>query len=421
MASVDWKKNKGGTNESIARMSHATRHDGKDVEYNNKEINKELTHLNFHLYWTKECEKMTAREEVNRLKKRVAELDKIKPPKRLRKDRVTTCSFVISAPGGLKSREEETKFFRLAYGALTKFCGGKENVSGAYIHYDEVHEYFDPEKKKMVTSRPHMHVQGITWTDQFGVNGKNFETRERLKSLNKTIDERCKKELDISFLNDETSQHDKEWRSVEDLKRESHAALEEANKQLESKNKEIEKLNKIIFDNAKANSDLIKRQKEKMKLQERELNDVSLVDRMKQRLSNNESQRAQKLADELLEERTKELTTELDNAQKRADMSSRELSKLKSENQTLKKENQRLNSSVEDLRGQNKMLMGIVKMFQRAFDFAEKTMKVFGLWSRFKQDYRETNQEEYFEFQSVRHESLFGGKHSQNKNYDLDR
>ena len=49
MASVDWIKNKGGTNEGFSRMAHATRHDGKDVEYNNKHVNKELSHLNYEI------------------------------------------------------------------------------------------------------------------------------------------------------------------------------------------------------------------------------------------------------------------------------------------------------------------------------------------------------------------------------------
>ena len=49
MASVDWIKNKGGTNEGFSRMAHATRHDGKDVEYNNKHVKKELSHLNYEI------------------------------------------------------------------------------------------------------------------------------------------------------------------------------------------------------------------------------------------------------------------------------------------------------------------------------------------------------------------------------------
>ena len=44
-----------------------------------------------------------------------------------------------------------------------------------------------------MTSRAHMHMQGIAWTDDFGINGKNFMTRERIIELNKRIDERCQK------------------------------------------------------------------------------------------------------------------------------------------------------------------------------------------------------------------------------------
>ena len=44
-----------------------------------------------------------------------------------------------------------------------------------------------------MTSQAHMHMQGIAWTDDFGINGKNFMTRERIIELNKRIDERCRK------------------------------------------------------------------------------------------------------------------------------------------------------------------------------------------------------------------------------------
>ena len=66
-------------------------------------------------------------------------------------------------------------------------------MTNGYVHNDEETQYFDPIKKEFVTSRAHMHMQGIAWTDDFGINGKNFMTRERIIELNKRIDERCRR------------------------------------------------------------------------------------------------------------------------------------------------------------------------------------------------------------------------------------
>ena len=58
-------------------MAHATRHDGKDVEYNNKHVNKELSHLNYEISakgWEEDSP-----PGVNRLKQRIEHLDKIHP------------------------------------------------------------------------------------------------------------------------------------------------------------------------------------------------------------------------------------------------------------------------------------------------------------------------------------------------------
>ena len=49
MASVDWLKIRAGPMRDFPWMAHATRHDGKDVEYNNKHVNKELSHLNYEI------------------------------------------------------------------------------------------------------------------------------------------------------------------------------------------------------------------------------------------------------------------------------------------------------------------------------------------------------------------------------------
>ncbi|NQK46306.1 hypothetical protein HO505_10465 [Streptococcus suis] len=416
MASVDWIKNKGGTNEGFSRMAHATRHDGKDVEYNNKHVNKELSHLNYEIS-AKGGGKRTAHQELNRLKQRIEHLDKIHPPKRVRKDRVTTVSFEVPTPDNLKP-EDESKFFSIAYSEIARTCGGMKNVTNGYVHNDEKHEYFDPIKKEFVTSRAHMHMQGIAWTDDFGINGKNFMTRERIIELNKRIDERCRKELGISFLKEEVSQHNEKWLKVEDLKRESALALEK-------RVTELEELKEQMRSEALKRNELIKRLNEKIELQERELNDLSVVDRLKEFLSGNESDRALTLADELTEKRTSELNQRTKEAEIRAYKAEKRVKEVSEEKERWKKAYYIENAEKEELKLDNQFLSRTISVMQKAFDKVESFLKGLGanVWQRFKFGYRNQDFEEYQRFQSIRHNESLDGKASQRRGreYDLDR
>ena len=107
-----------------------------------------------------------------------------------------------------------------------------------------------------MTSRAHMHMQGIAWTDDFGINGKNFMTRERIIELNSELMSVVRKELGISFLKEEVSQHNEKWLKVEDLKRESALALEK-------RVTELEELKEQMRNEALKRNELIKRLNEK--------------------------------------------------------------------------------------------------------------------------------------------------------------
>lgn len=416
MASVDWMKNKGGTNEGFSRMAHATRHDEKDVEYNNKHVDKELSYLNYEIS-VKGGVKRSAREELNRLKQRIEHLDKIHPPKRVRKDRVTTVSFEVPTPDNLRP-EDESKFFSIAYSEIAKTCGGMKNVTNGYVHNDEKHDYFDPIKKEFVKSRAHMHMQGIAWTDDFGINGKNFMTRERIIELNKRIDERCRKELGISFLKEEVSQHNEKWVKVEDLKRESALALEK-------RVTELEELKEQMRSEAIKRNELIKRLNEKIELQERELNDLSVVDRLKEFLSGSESDRALTLADELTEKRTSELDQRTKEAEVRAYKAEKQVKSLSDEKERWKKAYFVENAEKERVIESNIYLRKTISVMQKAFDKVERFLKGVGsgLWKRFKSSYRNQDFDEYQRFQSIRHDVSLDGTESQRRaqSYNLDR
>lgn len=213
MASVNITKCHGSAAASI--LAHNHRHDGKDVQYRNEHIDKGKTASNSYRYFKGQDPTATSKDEYARLKARVEEIDKAEPPKRIRKDRVTMCAFEIPAPAGLPAEKEE-KFFSLAYREIARMCGGAENISTLRIHRDEVHEYTDPLTKERKTSRVHAHVVGIPYVKGKGVNCKQFMTRQALRDLQKRIDDRCRSDLGVQFMD---GSRQRSRGTVEDLKR----------------------------------------------------------------------------------------------------------------------------------------------------------------------------------------------------------
>lgn len=222
MSSVDWKKIHGN---AAGLISHATRHDGREVEYSNKDIDPSKSKDNYLIGAMRSSTRSIEYFFTSRLK----ELDTIHKPKRIRKDRVTRMGFCVTAPEGLTPPQERL-FFKIAYSELAETCGGRKNLTAGFVHVDEVHEYYDKIKDKKVLSRSHMHVFGLPWTEEYGVNAKHFMTRERMVDLNRRIEERCMKELHVHFL---TGEKEHVGRDVTDLKRESLAQeVERAEKRL---------------------------------------------------------------------------------------------------------------------------------------------------------------------------------------------
>lgn len=216
MASANIMKLRGGAAAAI--LAHDHRHDGKDVQYDNAHINKDLSRRNGTQYYKGVHDlKMTAQDEYQRLQDRVAEIDRAEPPKRIRKDRVTMVGFEVPVPEGLPP-EKENHFFKIAYKAFVRMCGGARNVSSLRIHRDEVHEYVDPVTKERRTSRVHAHAVGIPYVPGKGINCKSFMTRQALRDLQQDIDRQCRAELGVAFL-DGFSQRSRG--TVEDLKRAS--------------------------------------------------------------------------------------------------------------------------------------------------------------------------------------------------------
>lgn len=226
MASVSWSKNKKG--ELDKNLAHASRHDKKkNVDYDNPDIDPTKYGENYSIGgdWNR------WRDERNKLLARVRKLDELHPPKRVRQDRVTSISYVIALPKGLVGSGKEKEFFDMAYNELTEFSGGKENLTTGYVHADEIHDYYDPIKREEVQSRQHLHVSGIPWTEEFGVNAKNFQTRSRMKELNDRINDKCLELFQTPFYDWDKSTQERRMnhevgRDTESLKRESLRELE---------------------------------------------------------------------------------------------------------------------------------------------------------------------------------------------------
>lgn len=220
MASANVMKLRGGAAAAI--LAHDHRHDGMDVEYENEHIDKSLSGRNSVRYWEGVHDPtMTAQGEYQRLRDRVAEIDRKEPPKRIRKDRVTMVGFEVPVPEGLPP-EQESRFFSIAYKAFAKMCGGTQNVSTLRIHRDEVHDYLDPVTKDVKTSRVHAHCVGIPYVHGKGVNCKSWMTRAALRDLQADIDRQCRSELGIAFMD---GSRQRSRGTVEDLKRCSAQAV----------------------------------------------------------------------------------------------------------------------------------------------------------------------------------------------------
>lgn len=229
MASVNFKKLHNGSGEAAAMIGHMLRHDGRDVTYRNRDVDPALSERNYFVN-NKRFDDSTEMV-LAKLQKRVASIDQEYPPKRIRADRVTLISYTIPCPEGL-SEDEQRDFFDIVHEEISRMSGGRQNVSCGVVHMDEIHEYVDKDGT-VKTSRPHMHMVGIPFVEGVGINGKNFETRDRMKALNKRIDERCRQELFRGFL----THQEPSKQSVEDLKLESYKVLQERSEKLERASK----------------------------------------------------------------------------------------------------------------------------------------------------------------------------------------
>lgn len=255
MASVNWQKM---TKQAAGAMK---RHNGKkervEGNHTNKHIDKSKSHLNIYIGADDYNEMYKA------MLKRVDEVDKLYPPlKKLKADERIICeSLEYKCPQAIYDLgyDSAVKFFNDVHKMFIDFFGA-ENVHGSCVHFDEVHDYVDPKTNHTYTSLPHAHSLVscyVEWEEDIkkggkktgekrerkGINGKNFEKRDRYNKLNKKIDDYCLKEFGIHFMTGEQAQK----KTVELLKSESELAaanlkVQAAQEQLRSEQQAIEEL-----------------------------------------------------------------------------------------------------------------------------------------------------------------------------------
>lgn len=125
------------------------------------------------------------------IRETIAKIDKIRPPKRIKRDRKTVAELCVPSPREGTSQEDALRFFQAVYDELG---AAGYHVCGGAVHGDEIHDYIDPDDKKLHRSRLHMHVLLVPETDQ-GVNMKSWLTKSRFRELNALCDRVCMQEL----------------------------------------------------------------------------------------------------------------------------------------------------------------------------------------------------------------------------------
>lgn len=152
-------------------------------KYGNPDIDQDKTGCVWVIGTAKECQKS--------IRETIAKIDKNRPPKRVKKDRKTVAELCVPAPREGTSQEDAMRFFATVYDELD---AAGYHVCGGAVHGDEVHDYVDPDDKRMHRSRLHMHVLLVPETDR-GVNMKSWLTKSRFQELNALCDRVCMQEL----------------------------------------------------------------------------------------------------------------------------------------------------------------------------------------------------------------------------------
>lgn len=179
-------------------------------KYGNPDIDQDKAGCVWVIGTAKECQKS--------IRETIAKIDKNQPPKRVKKDRKTVAELCVPAPREGTSQEDAMRFFAAVYDELDT---AGYHVCGGAVHGDEVHDYIDPDDRRLHRSRLHMHVLLVPETER-GLNMKSWLTRDRFRELNALCDRVCMRELGHRYQDGSKA---KSRGKVEALKERSGAEL----------------------------------------------------------------------------------------------------------------------------------------------------------------------------------------------------
>ena len=230
-----------------ALLRHCDKNERLKAEHSNEQINKELTWKNAQFCGSYE-------EVCNYFDDILRELDS-KPKANTRYDRVVAYAIEGTLPE--PDEEKDTQKQRDAWIAGIEKVIKREYpemvVLAKYIHYDEVHEYINPENGERVFSRPHVHMY-VMPVIEGRLNGKKFfQHKTSLIQLHRQIDDLTRSIYGFSYGNGTKK---KSLDSVEHLKYESkkaelekrRAALVEMEKDLINRQVALHQQELIVFE-----------------------------------------------------------------------------------------------------------------------------------------------------------------------------
>lgn len=241
MASVSWKKCKHGTGEATAMMRHAATDERLKHEHANKQIDKTQTWQNFQIpIYGNPLEDFSFLDQ--KMKMELTRLDNLQNANK-RKDRVEMIAMTIPFPEGICRYDNAREWASNIYD-LMKERGF--HMTYFYAHFDEVHSYYDPLKKEMISSRPHLHV-GVIPEINDRLNAKKFTSKKNIISLNDAIEKMTKQHFpNRNFM---TGEKRKSRGTVEELKGNSYKELQDAKTILENQIRTLAETEKNKKDN----------------------------------------------------------------------------------------------------------------------------------------------------------------------------
>lgn len=215
MAGVEFEKYLNGAfGEMSCHFDNTLRADER-VHHSNQTINSELTPLNYYVGASSYQEICRNTENI------ISEADEKKPPKRVRADRKVSFSLEIPCPPELEGTDQEDIFYQKVYEMYKSYLPG---TTGAVVHKDEKHEYYDSKKEEMCVSLNHMHLMGACLTEDGRINCHDLIDTKMCQKVNDDIQKLCLQEWGISYQTGEGRRGAK--RTVEQCKAESEVALQ---------------------------------------------------------------------------------------------------------------------------------------------------------------------------------------------------